>query len=80
MATMDYSSSVVRILNYLINHKNEWITDSEFENISPQFAERIIDELIACDVVTSTKDGVCYEDDNYESLKRYAKRLGVKID
>jgi hypothetical protein len=79
MATMNYSSSVAEIVTYLIDHKNEWITDSELLNLSPQYAERIIDELIAIDAVTSTKDGICYDDDNYESLKKYVKRLGINI-
>lgn len=80
MAEITYGSSVVMVVKFLLNNKDRWITDYEITNIVPQYGERIIKELIDYRVVTSTKDGICYDDDCFDALKKYLKRLGVNID
>jgi hypothetical protein len=75
-----YGSSVVKVVRFLINNKNRWISDYEINNIAPEFGERIINEIIANRVVTSTKDGICFDDDCIDALKKYLRSLGVKID
>lgn len=80
MAEMTYSSSVVKAVKFLLDNKGRWITDYEITNFAPQYGEKIIDELIAYDVVTSTKDGICFDDNNIEALKNYLRTLGVDID
>lgn len=74
---MTYGSSVVKVVKFLLDNKGRWITDYEIINIVPKYGEKIIDELIAFDVVTSTKDGICFDDDNVDALKNYLKRFGV---
>ena len=71
---------MVEVVKYLLHHPNVWISDDEIINISPKFGERIINELIAYQVVVSTKDGLCFGDDCIDALKMYLRRLGVKID
>jgi len=78
MANMTYGSSVVKVIEYLMSNKGRWITEDEIINIAPQFGERIIDVLITYRVVVSTKDGICYDDD--DALKRFVRNLGVNID
>jgi hypothetical protein len=80
MAEITYGSSVVKVVKFLLSNKGRWITDFEITNIVPQYSEKIIDELIAYDVVTSTKDGICFDDDNIDALKKYLKRYGVNIE
>ena len=80
MAEITYGSSVVKVVKFLLSNKGRWITDFEITNIVPQYSEKIIDELIAYDVVTSTKDGICFDDDNIDALKKYMKRYGVNIE
>ncbi len=80
MEDKTYGSSIVKVVRFLINNKNRWITDFEIINIAPQFGERIINELIAYRVVTTTKDGICFDDDCIDALKKYLSRFGVKID
>ena len=75
-----YGNSVVKVVKYLIQHKRVWITDYEITDIVPQFGERIINELISSKVVTSTKDGIYYDDDNFEALKNYLRMMGVNIN
>ena len=80
MAEITYGSSVVKVVKFLLSNKGRWITDFEITNIVPQYSEKIIDELIAYDVVTSTKDGICFDDDNIDALKKYLKIYGVNIE
>jgi hypothetical protein len=80
MAEITYGSSVVKVVKFLLSNKGRWITDFEITNIVPQYSEKIIDELIAYDVVTSTKDGICFDDDNIDALNKYLKRYGVNIE
>ena len=80
MAENTYGSSLVKVIRFLRNNKGRWITDYEITNIVPQYGEKIIDELIAYDVVTTTKDGICFDDDNVDALKKYLRGLGVNID
>ena len=80
MAEITYGSSVVKVVKFLLSNKGRWITDYEITNIVPQYGKKIIDELIAYDVVTSTKDGICYDDDNFDALKKYLKKIGVNTD
>lgn len=80
MAEITYGSSVVKVVKFLLSNKGRWITDFEITNIVPQYSEKIIDELIAYDVVTSTKDGICFDDDNIDALKKNLKRYGVNIE
>lgn len=80
MAEINYGSSVVKVVKFLLNNKGRWISDYEITNIVPQYGEKIIDELIAYDVVTSTKDGICFDDDKVDALKKYLKIFGVNID
>lgn len=80
MAEVTYGRSVVKVVKYLLGNKGKWITDYEITNIEPQYGEKIIDELIAYDVVTSTKDGICFDSDNIDALKKYLKRYGVNIE
>ena len=80
MAEITYGSSVVKVVKFLLSNKGRWITDFEITNIVPQYSEKIIDELIAYDVLTSTKDGICFDDDNIDALKKYLKRYGVNIE
>ena len=80
MAEITYGSSVVKVVKFLLSNKGRWFTDFEITNIVPQYSEKIIDELIAYDVVTSTKDGICFDDDNIDALKKYLKRYGVNIE
>lgn len=80
MAEITYGSSVVKVVKFLLSNKGRWITDFEITNIVPQYSEKIIDELIAYDVVTSTKDGICFDDNNIDALKKYLKRYGVNIE
>ena len=80
MAEITYGSSVVKVVKFLLSNKGRWITDFEITNIVPQYSEKIIDELIAYDVVSSTKDGICFDDDNIDALKKYLKRYGVNIE
>ena len=80
MAEITYGSSVVKVVKFLLSNKGRWITDYEITNIVPKYGEKIIDELIAFDVVTSTKDGICFDDDNVDALKRYLRKLGVNVD
>ena len=80
MEKNSYRSNVVKVVSYLLDHKGEWIIEPDFEKISPQYYERIINEMIVNNVVTATKDGICYDFDNFESLKKYVNRLGIIID
>lgn len=80
MAENTYGSSVVKVVRFLINNKNRWISDYEIKNIVPEFGERIINEIIVNRVVTSTKDGICFDEDCIDALKMYLRRLGVKIE
>lgn len=80
MEKITYGSSVVKVVKFLLSNKGRWITDYEITNIVPQFGEKIIDELIAYDIVTSTKDGLLFDDDNFDALKNYLRKLGVNID
>ena len=80
MAEISYGSSVVKVVKFLLSNKGRWITDFEITNIVPKYGEKIIDELIAYGVVTSIKDGICFDDDNIDALKKYLKRYGVNIE
>ena len=80
MAENTYGSSVVKVVKFLINNKNRWISDYEIIKIAPKYGERIINEIIANRVVTSTKDGICFDDDCFDALKLYLRRLGVNIE
>lgn len=80
MEKITYGSSVVKAIKFLLSNKGRWITDYEITNIVPQFGKKIIDELIAYDVVISTKDGICFDDDNVDALKKYLRKFGVNID
>ena len=80
MAEVTFGSNVVKMVKFLLSNKGRWITDYEITNILPQYGEKIIDELIAYNVVISTKDGICFNDDNVNALKKYLKRYGVNID
>lgn len=80
MAEINFGSSVVKVVKFLLNNKGRWITDYEITNIVPLYGEKIIDELIAYNVVTTTKDGICFDTDNVKALKKYLKRLGVNLD
>lgn len=75
-----YGSSVVKVVKFLINNKNRWISDYEIINLAPQFGERILNEIIANRVVSSTKEGICFDDDCIDALKKYLRRFGVKIN
>ena len=75
-----YGNSVVKVVRFLISNKNRWISDYEIKNIAPEFGARIINEIIANRVVTSTKDGICFDNDCIDALKEYLRSLGVKID
>ena len=74
-----YGSSVVKVVEFLIGNKGRWITDYEITNIVPQFGQKIIEDLIAYDVVITTKDGILFDDDCYNSLKLYLKSIGINI-
>ena len=80
MAEMTYGSSVVKAVKFLLDNKGRWITDYEITNLAPQYGEKIIEELIACRVVTSSKDGIYFDDDNIDALKKYLKKFGVNVD
>lgn len=80
MVEINYGSSVVKVVRFLISNKGRWITDYEITNIVPQYGDKIIDELIAYDVVSSTKDGICFDDDNIDALKKFLIKIGVNID
>lgn len=80
MEKITYGSSVVKVVKFLLNNKGRWISDFEINNIVPQYGEKIIDELIAYKVVTSTKDGLLFDDDNFDALKNYLRKFGVNID
>lgn len=75
-----YGKGVTEIVKYILNHRNTWITDSDLIELSPKFGERIINELLVYQVLTSTKDGVCFYNDNIDALKRYLRHLGVNIE
>ena len=74
-----YGSSVVKVVEFLIGNKGRWITDYEIANIVPQFGQKIIEDLIAYDVVITTKDGILFDDDCFEALKLYLKSIGINI-
>ena len=80
MAEITYGSSVVKVVKFLLSNKGRWITDYEITNIVPQYGEKIIDELIAYDVVTTTKDGIYYNENKFDALKTYLKKFGVNVD
>lgn len=80
MAEMTYGSSVVKVVKFLLSNKGRWITDYEITNFAPQYGEKIIKELIAYRVVTSSKDGIYFDDDNIDALKKYLRKLGVNVD
>ena len=79
MENMTYGSSVVKVVEFLIGNKGRWITDYEITNIVPQFGQKIIEDLIAYDVVITTKDGILFDDDCFEALKSYLRKFGVNI-
>lgn len=80
MAEMTYGSSVVKAVRFLLDNKGRWITDYEITNFAPQYGEKIIEELIAYRVVKSSKDGIYFDDDNIDALKKYLRKLGVNVD
>lgn len=75
-----FGRSLVKVVRLLLDNKNACISDDEFTKISPEFGERIIDELIAYRVVESSKDGLYFSMDNFEELKTYLRRYGVNTD
>lgn len=80
MEEMTYGSSVVKVVKFLLSNKDRWITDYEITDFAPQFGERIINELLASGVVSSTKDGIYFSDNKLNALKMYLRKLGVKIE
>lgn len=80
MDKITYGSSVVKVVKFLLNNTNRWITDYEIINIVPQYGEKIIEELIVYDVVTSTKDGICFDKEDFEASKKYLRRFGIYIN
>jgi hypothetical protein len=75
-----YGKCLVKVIKFLLDNKGRWITDYEITNIAPLYGKKIIEDLIAYDVVITTKDGILFDDDCFEALKSYLSKFGVNID
>ena len=75
-----FGNSLVNVIKFLFDNKGKWITDDEITNIAPQYGDKIIEKLIANDAVITTKDGILFDDDCFEALKRYLTSIGININ
>jgi len=71
--------SVFNVCKFLVANNERWISDYEINEIAKRYHEEIIDELIAYNVVTSTKDGIFFEKENVDAMKRYLRKYGINI-
>ena len=73
------TQSVLNVCKFLVANNERWISDYEINEITKKYKEEIVDELIAYKVVTSTKDGILFEKENVDAMKRYLRKYGVNI-
>jgi hypothetical protein len=73
------TKSVLNVCKFLVVNNGRWISDYEISEITKRYEEEIVDELIAYKVVISTKDGILYEKENVDAMKRYLRKYGVNI-
>ena len=73
------TKSVFNVCKFLVANNERWISDYEINEITKKYNEEIVDELIAYKVVTSTKDGILFEKENIDTMKRYLRKYGINI-
>jgi len=73
------TKSVFNVCKFLVANNERWISDYEINDITKKYKEEIVDELIAYKVVISTKDGILYEKENVDAMKRYLRKYGINI-
>lgn len=71
----EYYNNLLKISQYLLEHKNTVISEDELEIISPQYKDKIINSLIDKEIVVSTKDGLLFDDGDAIALNSYLDEI-----
>ncbi|MBR5748198.1 MAG: hypothetical protein IKY01_05355 [Prevotella sp.] len=71
----EYYNNLLKISQYLLEHKNTVISEDELEIISPQYKDQIINTLIDKEIVVSTKDGLLFDDGDAIVLNSYLDEI-----
>ena len=79
MDTGNKIKSVFNVCKFLVANIGRWISDYEINEITKNYSEEIVDELIAYNVVISTKDGILFDKENIDAMKRYLSIYGINL-
>lgn len=76
----EYISNTLDIIQYLLEHIDCVIMDSDVYGISPRYGKKIIDNLIDAEVVFSTKDGLSFDEGDIYAMNSYLSNLKEELD
>lgn len=74
-----YYSDLVKVVKYLLEHRDTTISDDEIEKIAPNNCDDILENLEKNDVVALTKDGVLFDTTDIDALKSYLRKMGINV-
>ena len=74
-----YYSDFVKVVKYLLEHRDTTISDDEIEKLAPNNCDAILNNLEKNNVVALTKDGVLFDTTDIDALKRYLKKMGINV-
>lgn len=74
-----YYSDFVKVVKYLLEHRDTTISDDEIEKIAPKNGDAILNNLEKNNVLALTKDGVLFDTTDIDALKRYLKKMGINV-
>ena len=74
---MNNLRDIIKIVRYLLEHRDTNIPDEEIEKLAPYNCDAILKELENNQVLALTKDGVSFDTSDIPALQKYLKKRGI---
>ena len=73
--SIEYIDNTINVAKFLLENCGKCVSENEIYSVSPRYGFKILNNLIDDNIVSSTKDGITFDEDDIPALNSFLSEI-----